>query len=374
VAFNEFLSLFSKENGLYGTDSDAYLVGLSFVLFAILYYISYYVISIYFRKKTIIRNPEIEQMAFDIGVITDDQLMVKYSSNLSASSTMAALSVTMVLLSVAALFQKELAPYDNFIAILVCTLMTIASAALLFAHELYDAIINPVFEPKKRFKLRKLGSDFQALGLLLFIVSMLLAISTVSIMATIFSSFVCCVVMTIYIEKRLVPQDSKDLEIQRMIKLKKGNDMKVRKAETRDFLAIAALDREAWKQNRNSEFIPDGEHAWRLWVEHALVFCTEINGEIVGTILAFPSVKDTYCVHKVFVSYEHRDQGIGSKLFSVLLQEIDRKKTDAFLTVDPSNNTAIALYNKWGFTDQIYVKGYYRDDEDRLVLTRHANA
>nr|VFK57630.1 MAG: hypothetical protein BECKTUN1418F_GA0071002_11232 [Candidatus Kentron sp. TUN]VFK58411.1 MAG: hypothetical protein BECKTUN1418D_GA0071000_10829 [Candidatus Kentron sp. TUN]VFK65975.1 MAG: hypothetical protein BECKTUN1418E_GA0071001_11182 [Candidatus Kentron sp. TUN] len=142
----------------------------------------------------IIRNPEVEKMAFYSGVISDNQLMTKYSSNLGASSTMAALSVTMVLLSVAALFRKQLDPYDNFVAIIVCTLMTVASAALLFAHELYDAIINPVFEPEKRFKLRSLGSNFQALGLLLFIVSMLLAISTVSVTATIVSSVVSCLV------------------------------------------------------------------------------------------------------------------------------------------------------------------------------------
>ena len=136
--------------------------------------------------------------------------------------------------------------------------------------------------------------------------------------------------------------------------------MIVRKAETRDFLAIAALDRDAWNNNRHSEVIPDGEHAWRLWVEHALVYCTEIDGKITGAILAFPSVKDTYCVHKVFVSEEYRGRGIGSKLFSMLLQAIDKINTDAFLTVAPGNTSAITLYNKWGFTDQVYVKGYYR--------------
>ncbi len=150
--------------------------------------------------------------------------------------------------------------------------------------------------------------------------------------------------------------------------------MIVRRAETKDFLQIAALDREVWKNNKKSEFIPDGEHAWRLWVEHALVFCTKIDDKIAGVILAFPSIKNIYCIHKVFVSFEHRSKGIGSNLFSALLQEMDKKMTDAFLTVDPTNTIAIAMYNKWGFTDQIYVKGYYREEEDRLVLTRHAKA
>ena len=38
--------------------------------------------------------------------------------------------------------------------------------------------------------------------------------------------------------------------------------MHIQRAETRDFLEIAKLDREAWAQNRNSEYIPDGEHVW----------------------------------------------------------------------------------------------------------------
>lgn len=219
MSFNDILNFFQNENGFYGKNENAYIIGLSFVLLTIFYYISYYGFAKYIRKKIIIRNPEIEKIAFELGAITNDQLMTKYSSNLSASSTMAALSVTMVLLSVAALFQAKLEPYDNFIAILVCTLMTIASAALLFAHELYDAIINPVFEPQKRFKLRKMGSDFQAFGLVMFIISMLLAISTVSILATITSSISCCIIMTIYLEKRFVPETDKEREIQRMLNI-----------------------------------------------------------------------------------------------------------------------------------------------------------
>ena len=51
---------------------------------------------------------------------------------------------------------------------------------------------------------------------------MLLAISTVSIIATIVSSITCCVVMTIYIEQRLVSIDKWKEEIQIMINSNKG--------------------------------------------------------------------------------------------------------------------------------------------------------
>jgi len=147
--------------------------------------------------------------------------------------------------------------------------------------------------------------------------------------------------------------------------------VKIRRAETNDFLPIAALDRAAWGRNRNADYIPDGEHAWRIWVEHAQVFCAEDENAVVqGAILGFLCENGAYCVHKVFVADGLRKGGIGSKLFSALLAEIDRKGADCFLTVDPHNSAALALYEKWGFTDKAFVSGYYRETEDRYVLAR----
>ncbi len=149
--------------------------------------------------------------------------------------------------------------------------------------------------------------------------------------------------------------------------------MQIRRAVPEDFLAIAALDREAWKEGNSPEFIPDGEHVWRLWMEHAIVFCVEIETEIGGAILAFPCLDGRYCIHKVFVRRDLRGEGMGSRLFEVLLREIDERNLSTFLTVDPENQAAIALYEKWGFTERRFVKGYYRPQEDRYVLSRRAN-
>jgi hypothetical protein len=223
----EYIFLFFKdEYKLFGSESNAHIINLLAVLFTMLYYFLYYLVAKFIRKKTIIRNPEIEKLAYAKGAITNDQLMIKYTANLSASSTMAALSVTMVLLSVAALFEKKLTPYNNFVAMMVCSLMTIASVALLFAHELYDAIINPIFDIQKKFRLRRLGSNFQAFGLVMFIISMLLAISTVSTIASIISSIVCCAFMSLYIEKRLVDDKAKSSQIKQIINHHKNHKKK----------------------------------------------------------------------------------------------------------------------------------------------------
>jgi len=143
------------------------------------------------------------------------------------------------------------------------------------------------------------------------------------------------------------------------------------RAKSGDFLAIAALDRQAWKSCINSEFIPDGEHAWRIWVDWALVYIARRNLELVGAVLAFPVITGAYCVHKVMIVDGCRGWGIGSRLFEILLAEIDEQGgAECFLTVDPANSVALRLYAKWGFTERQFAPGYYREQEDRYVLTR----
>ena len=65
-----------------------------------------------------------------------------------------------------------------------------------------------------------------------------------------------------------------------------------------------------------------------------------------------------------------RGQGLGSLLIENLLGIIDRECASCFLTVSPENSNALKLYRKWGFTSEEFVAGYYRENEDRLVLIR----
>ena len=145
----------------------------------------------------------------------------------------------------------------------------------------------------------------------------------------------------------------------------------VQQAMPSDFLPIAALDRAAWLTSANSEFIPDGEHAWRIWCQHAhVVLGRSESGSVVGAALAFRCVDGGYCLHKVMVDPVCRGQGLGSLLVENLLGIIDRECASCFLTVSPENSNALKLYRKWGFTSEEFVAGYYRENEDRLVLIR----
>jgi [ribosomal protein S18]-alanine N-acetyltransferase len=144
----------------------------------------------------------------------------------------------------------------------------------------------------------------------------------------------------------------------------------IRKAEKQDFLAIAALDRIVWRGYPDSQYIPDGEHVWRHWVEGALVICAFSDHTIAGAGCAFPCTNGTFCVHKIFVAEAYRNRKIGTQLLTALVEKIDTFGQDAFLTVHPGNKPALKLYTSLGFTHREFVKSYYRQEEDRFILTR----
>jgi len=145
------------------------------------------------------------------------------------------------------------------------------------------------------------------------------------------------------------------------------------KARGTDFVGIADLDRHAWNDGRFAERIPDGEHVWRMWIAGAYVYVARDGGQVVGAIVAFPTRQGTLFVHKVMVDERYRQRGIGTRLFDLLLEDIDANvHATCFLTVDPAHEASVRRYERIGFTERQYVAGYYRDDEDRCVLTRPA--
>jgi len=139
----------------------------------------------------------------------------------------------------------------------------------------------------------------------------------------------------------------------------------------RDFLGIAALDRVVWT-GAHDQFIPDGEHVWRVWCEYALVMVAESAtlpagpwSPIAGAALTFPTVGGELFLHKIFVHPACAGLGIGTALLQAMLAEAD---APVLLTVNPANARAQALYRKLGFTVRAEVQGYYRPEEDRLVM------
>ncbi len=142
-------------------------------------------------------------------------------------------------------------------------------------------------------------------------------------------------------------------------------------AEPRDFLKVSALDRIAWPAEPDV-FIPDGEHAWRLWCEHATVLVAKISGRevsesgnIAGALLMFPTKHGETFLHKIMVHPDCRGLGIGSALMRAGLSQAT---TRTLLTVNPQNAAAVKLYQNFGFEIRELVPGYYRPHEDRYIM------
>jgi ribosomal protein S18 acetylase RimI-like enzyme len=152
------------------------------------------------------------------------------------------------------------------------------------------------------------------------------------------------------------------------------DDMTCRPARPEDFVGIAELDSRAWTASAHPDRVPDGEHVWRIWVDDAFVFVARDGDRVVGAIVALPSRHGLLFVHKVMVDAAYRRRGIGTRLFELLLEHVDATVHGAcYLTVDPSRETEVRRYERLGFTEKRFVAGFYREDEDRYVMTRTAS-
>ena len=105
----------------------------------------------------------------------------------------------------------------------------------------------------------------------------------------------------------------------------------------------------------------------------------EINRNLVGYIMCkieygFSNFKKLGFVKKghvvsVAVLEEHRKKGIGRGLVEEAIVGAKIKKTDElYLEVRCSNNEAVMLYEKIGFTIKQRLKAYYRDGEDAYLM------
>ena len=71
----------------------------------------------------------------------------------------------------------------------------------------------------------------------------------------------------------------------------------------------------------------------------------------------------------VAVLPEHRKKGIGRVLVDEAIKGIRMKKcVEMYLEVRCSNNDAVRLYERLGFTIRQQLKSYYRDGEDAFVM------
>jgi len=105
----------------------------------------------------------------------------------------------------------------------------------------------------------------------------------------------------------------------------------------------------------------------------------EISGKIIGYIMCkmehgFSNFKKLGFVKKghvvsIAVINEHRRKGFGSALVDETINGVKiRQCSELYLEVRCSNNDAVRLYEKLGFSIAQRLKAYYRDGEDAYVM------
>jgi ribosomal-protein-alanine N-acetyltransferase len=101
----------------------------------------------------------------------------------------------------------------------------------------------------------------------------------------------------------------------------------------------------------------------------AKYFCLKIDGIIVGYIGMW-QILDEGHITNVAVLESHRKKGYGEKLIRKLI-EYAKKNELIFLTLEVriTNEAAINLYQKCGFTTVGIRKNYYENSIDAMLMT-----
>ena len=142
--------------------------------------------------------------------------------------------------------------------------------------------------------------------------------------------------------------------------------MEIVKMEQSHVTPIAALEKlcfsDPWSENSIAYELTSRLSYWLVAVE---------NGEVVGYI-GSQSVLGESDMMNVAVHPDHRRRGIAEALVLALAKDLkERDNVCLTLEVRVSNEPAIALYEKLGFTQVGCRPNYYRNPrEDALILRK----
>ena len=125
---------------------------------------------------------------------------------------------------------------------------------------------------------------------------------------------------------------------------------------------------------RETNGAPWSERSFRNELDHAHgIFLTAFSGGEVMGYGGIWCVIDEAHITTIAIRKDFRRQGIGLKLMNELLTKAKAAAmTCSTLEVRASNDAAIKLYEKLGFSETAKRKGYYPDNrEDAVVMWMH---
>ena len=156
--------------------------------------------------------------------------------------------------------------------------------------------------------------------------------------------------------------------------LKQMGDCILRRCELSDIIPVIEINLRTLPEHYSDYFY---ESLLEELPEAFIV--AEISGKIVGYIMCkiehgFSNFKKLGFVKKghvvsIAVIDEHRRKGFGSILVDEAVKGVKTiQGSELYLEVRCSNNDAVRLYEKLGFSITQRLKAYYRDGEDAYVM------
>lgn len=132
---------------------------------------------------------------------------------------------------------------------------------------------------------------------------------------------------------------------------------------------IAALEKQCFSTPWSEKSVASElQNPWSLWLAE------EQDGKVLGYVGSQMSPPEAD-VMNLAVAPEARRQGLGENLMKALCTALQEKQIESLsLEVRASNEAAIALYTKLGFTQAGRRKEYYVNPrEDALILRKELN-
>ena len=149
----------------------------------------------------------------------------------------------------------------------------------------------------------------------------------------------------------------------------KIKDVVIRKMAMDDLSVVLQIDRQSFP-------LPWPERSYRFELSknpaaHLMVADLDEDGQqaVIGFIGCWIIVDEVH-ISTLAVHPDHRRQGVGERLLLEMLDHVISKGVEtASLEVRESNQAAISLYQKHGFSIEGRKVGYYRDNnEDALLM------
>ena len=142
--------------------------------------------------------------------------------------------------------------------------------------------------------------------------------------------------------------------------------LSVREVRYKDIPAIYEIERLCFKDPYE---LPLLEMYYAI--SRSLFLVAEKEGRVVGYAIGLAKKWGEGHVISIAVHPEWRRRGVGKRLMLQLLEKMRRMGVRwVRLEVRVSNEAAINLYRRLGFSIEGVLKGYYRDGEDAYLMIR----